>query len=219
MRAANHRVDFLTISPDGDALVTGVRGQPLHWWDLPHSINSAFTIPADRAVFSADGRTLAAFDRSNTVQMWDVSKRTLRNNVVLDSPPDFELALSPDGRVLATTYGREDYENSIRLWDTISGKQLGVCLGHKQPPRSLVFSPDGKTLASASDDSTVKLWNTATQQELLSFGGAGERVDQLTFSPDQRYLVGRSSSSQQGQLRVFAAGLLKEKDVPKALNK
>jgi WD40 repeat protein/serine/threonine protein kinase len=67
------------------------------------------------------------------------------------------LALSPDGKILASGAGFADAV--IRLWDVASGSELGSLEGHRSGIHQLIFWPDGKRLASASFDQTIRLWN------------------------------------------------------------
>ena len=239
LKVSEGPLDVLLLSPDGRTLLVGEGGMrfpggfggpggrgghTLRWWDLRHGTNIALSTDAHKLLFTPDGRTLAAFQRGNTVQLWDAATRSLRTNLVIDPqpattpmfPPDVRsspAAFSSDGRILAT--GSSD--DAIRLWEVPSGKLLGACTGHKQGVTSVAFSPDGKTLATASDDSTLKFWNVATQQELLTVRRLGGTLRGLMFSPDGRLLVGASGfSSPSGGLRFFHAPPLVETDLASA---
>jgi WD40 repeat protein len=65
------------------------------------------------------------------------------------------VALSPDGRLLATGSG----DAIIRFWDRETGQFVHELRGHRGGPSSLSFSPDGRTLVSGSDDTTVLCWD------------------------------------------------------------
>ena len=215
LKASDSRVDLIALSPDGRILITGGHDQNLRWWDLRHHTNTVLATEAYRVLFSPDGRTLAAFQRGDTLQLWDVATLSLRTNLVNDAQPgpgSEAAAFSPDGRILAVASS----DDAIRLLDVATGKLLGTCTGHKQPVFSVAFSPDSKTLATASDDSTLKLWNVATQQELLSLRRLGGALRGLMFSPDGRLLVGSSFSSLSGGLRFYRAPLLSEIDTANA---
>ena len=202
LRGLGGPVNLVALSPDGRELVTGGFGQPLRWWNLHAGTNTVLAEEAFRALFSADGSTLATFHRGDQVRFWDARSGVLRTNVALDPPADRVEALSPDGRVLAT--GASD--DAVYLWDTATGASLGNCTGHKQAVLSAIFSPDGQTLATASEDSTLKLWNLATQQELLTIRRLGGALHRLLFSPDGSLLVGvRGFGPQAAGLRFYHA--------------
>jgi WD40 repeat protein/uncharacterized caspase-like protein len=98
------------------------------------------------------------------------------------------LAISPDGRVLASA--GLDYD--IKLWDIVTGKELNTLYGHKAAVWSLAFSPDGRVLASGGADSTIKLWDPVNGHELHSLSGHAGTVSSVTFSPDGRWLASGS---------------------------
>jgi WD40 repeat protein len=73
------------------------------------------------------------------------------------------LALSPDGRFLAT--GADDRE--IRWWDFWSGQLLAVLKGHTSPVTGLAFTREGG-LVSGSWNNTVKLWDLSRKRQVWS---------------------------------------------------
>jgi RNA polymerase sigma factor (sigma-70 family) len=105
----------------------------------------------------------------------------------------FSVALSPDGKTLATGINHFDRSRSgeVALWDTGTGKMHTVLKGHTELVQSLAFSPDGKSLASASHDRTVKVWDVAACKEARSWTvtdvpGCAMSV---AFSPDGKTLA------------------------------
>jgi eukaryotic-like serine/threonine-protein kinase len=213
LRVSEGRVDLVALSPDGQLLITGGRGQPARWWDLRSASNGLLASDAARVLFSPDSRSLAVFTRGGEVQLWDTATRAMRTSLLLDSDAGFGPGFSPsafshDGRILATATGPENVDNAISLWDTSTGQLLGICAGHKQVVWSIAFCPSGKTLATASDDSTLKLWNVSTQQELLSVRRLGGALRGLLFSPDGHLLAGASGPHwRQDGIRFYRAPL------------
>jgi WD40 repeat protein len=208
---AERQISYLALSPDAHWLITSggfVRG--FRCWDLVNRTNRLIEGEISRALFSPDGRTLAVFQQTNHVQIWDVGKWSLRTSWICDvGLRDGVAAFSPDSSILAA--GCSD--DIVYLWDTSIGKEVGFCIGHKQGISSLAFSPDGETLASSSDDRTVKLWHVATQQELLTLRHLGGTLRGLLFSPDGTLLVGRISTiSAKPGLRYYRAPQFSEID-------
>ena len=68
-----------------------------------------------------------------------------------------ELAVSPDGRLLAVAGS----DRVIRMVETESGAVLGLLRGHTRPIAALRFSVDGSQLASGAWDDRVLIWDMA----------------------------------------------------------
>jgi WD40 repeat protein len=121
---------------------------------------------AQNVVLSPDGRTMfaAGTGPSDTaVLIWDQSDRLhprrIGEPLTAHTLPVFGLAISPDGRVLATG-GRDQ---AVRLWDVADPAHpaaLGELPGNRAGTiYSLAFAPDGRTLAAGSSGRVVRLWN------------------------------------------------------------
>jgi WD40 repeat protein/serine/threonine protein kinase len=207
----NRRVDWVEISPNGQALVSGNfggfdgRDSQLRWWDVRAGTNFVLDTEAFKGRFSPDGTLLAAFGRSNIVEIWNVRSRSLQRRItLLDAQTQIgpAHAFSSNSRFLAVGF----MDDSIRMYEVATGELVGTFTGHKQGIGAIAFSPDGKTLATASDDSTVRLWNVQTQQELITDRRLGGAVRALMFSPDGQTLVaGTQPFGGPGGIRLYRA--------------
>jgi WD40 repeat protein len=93
------------------------------------------------------------------------------------------LALSPDGRTLATVSHHK--RPSIELRNTSDGSLLAPPLnGHENWVDWLAFSPDGNLLASAGwKDGSLGIWDVAKRKGVMLRAHNGS-VIKLAFSPD-----------------------------------
>jgi WD40 repeat protein len=152
----------IAYAPDGKTLaVAYTDGHPgpsyLQLWDpetgkLRKTLIDGVKFDIWAAVFSPDGKLLAAGDMMGRVRVfetkgweqvaaWDVEDQ-LRS-----------MAFAPDGKTLAVGLRRD-----VQLWDVATKKRLKTLSGHTNWVGSVSFAPDGKTLASGSSDQTARLW-------------------------------------------------------------
>jgi WD40 repeat protein len=105
------------------------------------------------------------------------------------------MALSPDGKRLATADPRTDNTTSllgacaVRIWDVDTGKQLHKLDGHQNEVHALAFSRDGRLLVSGGSsfrNNLVNFWEVTTGKLVKTLPGAG---DALAFTPDGRTLA------------------------------
>ncbi len=142
--------------------------------------------------FSPDGSEVFAVSGENSlyggVKQWKVADGTLVRTIQGHKDMLYSLAVSPDGKILATG----SYDQQIKLWDTSTGKEIKTLFGHNGCVFGLAFRPDGKILASASGDRTVKLWNVQK----------GERTDTLSQPTKEVYCVAWSNDGK----KLYAGG-------------
>jgi WD40 repeat protein/Flp pilus assembly protein TadD len=93
------------------------------------------------------------------------------------------LALSPDGRTLATA----GPDRVLRLRDVAAGQETGVFHGHKAEIWSVVFSPDGTTVATGGFDDAIRTWDTKSHPARQRI--AMRHPFSVAFSPDGKLLA------------------------------
>jgi RNA polymerase sigma factor (sigma-70 family) len=160
--------------------------------------------------FSRDGKTLLTGDCwRGTVRLRDAATgKDLRSFSVVQDARGLgtfkaftAMALSPDGKRLATADPRTDRTTSpnapcaVRIWDADTGKQLHKLDRHQFEVRVLAFSPDGRLLFSGGRgfrNAPLNLWEVKTGR-LLRTLPSGESA--VAFSPDGRTLAATNSGA------------------------
>jgi WD40 repeat protein len=148
----NDQTWSVAFSPNGRLLVSAGDYETRMWDVRTHRqvgnpIGCSFPI-----AFGRDGRLACPPYSSNGINSWTFQfwnpGRDRKVLATIRGPGDggTAIALSPDGRVLALSYG---YDQLVRLWDTRTDRQIGKpLLAYTENNPSLAFSPNGRILAT-----------------------------------------------------------------------
>lgn len=146
--------------------------------------------------FGADGKTVAAAYRDNTVKIWDLNSKkdiqTLKGN-----PTETKGLVYGKTEVFVSTgkWNKEKkvWEGEIKIWDAKGGKAGKSLKGHAAAIEFVAVSKDGKFLATASEDKTVIIWDVAAGKDTQTIKGHTETVNSVSFSPDGKQVVTTSA--------------------------
>ncbi len=199
----------MVLSPDGKFLAAR-RGnrEVLIDMELMREVTTVEGTSEDTAplVFSSDSRHLITVGPApGAIQVWDAATGDLRARLRGHTAWLEALALSPDGKLLASGA----YDRTVRLWDTVAWAPAPhpVLQSNAGAVTRLAFSPDGIALAVGTYDGVIKLWNLRAQDEVGALRGHASIIRGLAFSPDGRMLA---SSSYDGVWCLWAAPSLAE---------
>jgi RNA polymerase sigma factor (sigma-70 family) len=182
----------LALSPDESLLAATEPDGTIRLWDAATGKEAPSLKGHEKWVyalaFAADGRRLCSSGFDGTIRVWDVASG--RELWKLAGQGDW-LAVSPDGRRLASTSG-----HAVALWDLETGRQqASLAMASRNTPHQLAFSPDGRWLAAVNgggrrdDPGEVKVWEVAGGKEWYSLEGHKTRASSVAFSPDGRTLA------------------------------
>jgi WD40 repeat protein len=179
----------LAFRRDGGALAAaGERAVTV--WDLAPGREGAVTrlLPCEAKclVFALDGRSLATGGLDGLVRVWDLETGQLRFAVRSHVYYLTSLAVSDDGRTLASA---SDCDRVARLCDAATGRSIAELRGHTAPVLAVAFVPGGKMVATAGMDGTVRLWDVRSGRERACLRCPRVTPGTLAFSDDGRSLA------------------------------
>ena len=176
-------------SPDG-RYVTQRGRKRVKVWDVSAGTVREYTGNRSRTTslaFSADGSRLAAGDTSSDAWVWDVTTGRLLARLQTKHQGEVEqLAISPDGRLLATIgEGGALFSlkgnTKVKLWDVDAGRaRAELTLPDLDDVifSALAFGPDGRTLAAVLGRK-AGLWDVQTAK--LKAALVGPKPDDVTY--------------------------------------
>jgi WD40 repeat protein len=198
---AGHRqgVYCLAYSPDGKRLGCGTVDGIRVWDSASGEPLLSFTAKEVGAVclaFRPDGQRIASGSRNGSVQIWDLTKRTVERTLVGDAHGVKSIAYSADGSRLATG----GHDRTVRLWDAGKGELIRTLEGHYECVSGVAISPNGRLIASTSWDKRVSIWDGAMGRRRISFKAHPEGINGIAYDPDGKRLA---TASEDKTIRVW----------------
>ncbi len=156
-------------------------------------------------VYNFDGKQLVSSSRDRTVRVWDALTGKELLNLKDYKHEVKSIAISPDGKHLATPTGafdkkKQTFIGEVRIRETSTGKDVRTLSGHTGTIETVAYSADGKLLATGSEDRTIKVWDPASGKELHTLKGHTDDVLSVAFAPDGKKLA---SASKDKTVRIW----------------
>jgi WD40 repeat protein len=114
------KIRALTISPDGQTLVSGSHDKTIKIWDLATGTlryDTENTHVVNLLALSPDGKTLVTDGDHTNIKLWDLNTITMRHVLTGHSREVYGVAISPDSESLVT----EGNDGSVKIWHLPTG--------------------------------------------------------------------------------------------------
>jgi WD40 repeat protein len=174
----------IAFSPDGKLLASVDAKQEVRLWEaksgkeLPGSpLKDPNEPSALHVVFAADGGLFVGYASSH-VLYWNVTAGRVGRRIILPSGEPTGIALSPDGRSVATAAGR----GGVHLWELATGEERTP--EGRFPDRAagaVAFTANGRLLIAGCSDGVVRISDTYSRKEVDSLRGHRSAVTSLTL--------------------------------------
>jgi WD40 repeat protein len=174
-------IGSVALCATGQCLVHGSADGTVRVWDtVTGQERRSFTTPkgaAHRVAVSADGQRIALGGSDGTVRVWDAEIGQPRFAVRAHTASFWDLAFSPDSRLLASTMVMQGNKaGEWKVWDAATGEpKLSLKISGGQVLR-LAFSPDGQHIATVGTDRIVRVWDVATGRQQFSLTHSTSRL-------------------------------------------
>jgi len=139
------------------------------------------------------------------IGIWNPRSRIRTKNLQASPFPITCLALSPQGRYLASGGNN----GVIRLWTTGDSWSSTLLRSDPNEPQNrpstfmaVAWSPDGTFLASGDSEGEITIWDPKSHRFIRSFSAHCSSISSLEWSPDGRLLL---CGGADGTVRIFDA--------------
>jgi len=174
-------IDEVVWSPMGDKFLTVDKGGGVsrgHRWgrlyvydastgeELFHK--SSFGVVGFKAAWYPSGDRILFLGEQGHMEVWDIETG---ENVIRITPKNLNIpptgtALSPDGKLIVTTYS----DGTANVYDAETGEERLLLIGSDQRMGWPAWSPDGRFILTHSDDDTGgRKWDASTGELVMTF--------------------------------------------------
>jgi WD40 repeat protein len=187
-RASAHpdTVQCLAWSSDGKKLASGAFRRVVIWNPeslvaerqitdgLSDRITALRFLPDGTQIVIADGRHA----ESGMVRIAGMADGKLQSSWLAHEDTIFDLAVSADGKLLATAGG----DKFVKLWELAAHKEIAKLEGHVSQVLSLAFDSTATHLISGGADQQLKVWDVKTRERITALGTHTSAINAVTWT-------------------------------------
>jgi WD40 repeat protein/serine/threonine protein kinase len=158
-------INGTVFTPDGKTIATSGDDATIRLWNARDGkpvlcIKGPKETQPHALVFTRDGRQIVSSWDDPVIRIWNSATGTLVGELKAQTVDVAQLALSPDGKTLASAGrdGSPGNDGTARLWNLETRQCRRVFRAQDGRCLAVAFSPDGKLLATGSLDRTIRVW-------------------------------------------------------------
>ncbi len=191
---------YAAYTPDGKALLTAGRDRTIRLWDL------------------ATHQELRRFDRGEPTEedepeLAPPTETDLDRRMLGALGMEFQVALSPDGKMVVATRG-----GTVYLWEAATGRKLREIKTGERSVAQLAFAADGKSLLALGDNQAVGIWEVASGRRVRHVPGkSADNEDNnrmAAISPGLKYLAWQHLEMPSQSISIRLRDLTTGKELP-----
>jgi len=193
-------VNCVSITPDGNAAVSGSVDDTVRLWDLKTGrclqTLEGHTSTVESVSVTPDGKRAVSGSDDKTLRVWNLETGRCLRTLEGHTREVQSISVTPDGK-RAVSGGND---KTLRVWDLETGRCLWTLEGHTGWVRSVSVTPYGRRAVSGGDDKTLRVWNLESGRCSRTLEGHTWEVKSISVTPDGKRAV---SGSDDKTLRVW----------------
>ena len=153
---------------------------------IPHPAAPATysrAVPVTAMAFAENGGELFT-GGYHEILIWNPDDARLLRRVPDNGQRTYDLALSPDGKMLAAATGTPGEAGELRIFDAKSGEVIATPVRTDDIALCVAFDPAGTRLAFGASDGRLRIFDTATWEESLVLTAHSDWINALDWNAD-----------------------------------
>jgi WD40 repeat protein len=180
-------VQSIAWSPDGKRLATGGFRRVIIWnaesLTMQREISSGLTDRIAALEFLPNGKQLVIADgviaEEGIVRIAEVESGAITKSWPAHGDTIFDLAISSDGKLLATAGG----DKLVKIWNLETHTEVAKLEGHTAQVLTVAFDGEAKQLLTGGADQQLSLWDVKTKERIATLGKHTAAINAVAWTP------------------------------------